>query len=175
MSRQWLESLDPEHRQHAEGLIAQLEALGAPHPAEWARHEVREGQPQLSRYLLLKDLWGETIGPWTDSPLWIENLAEDARKGTPGPFADAAQALLRLHEAGASNEDIAAVARFVAYESVFSVMHTLDEGYSAERDDGHPGWVVVERDPLGHPTDRTLNRLHVDLPRVGPIGVSDPA
>lgn len=169
MPRNWLEALDPEHRARAEQLIAELEGLGVPHAADWARHEVREGRPQLSRFLLLKHLWDETIGAWGDSTLWIENLAEDARKGTPGPFRDAAQALLRLRQAGASTADIAALARFVAYEAVFSVMHTLDDGYAPEHEGQRPGWALVERDPLGHPTGRLLDRLHVDLPRVGGI------
>lgn len=171
MPRNWLESLEPEARSKAEGLIEQLRGLGAPQPEAWARREGREGLPQVSRLLLLKHLWAEAIEAWRDSTLWIENLAEDAREGTPGPFADSGAALLRLLDAGADPADVAALARFVAYESVFSVIHALDEGYAPEHEGQLPGWAVVERDPLGHVTGRRLDRLHVDLPALDPAEV----
>ncbi len=168
MPRKWLETLEPEARAKAEGLIAQLRELGASQPETWARREWREGLPQLSRLLLLRHLWEEAIDAWRDSTLWIENLAEDARKGDPGPFAEAGESLLRLLRNGADPADIAALARFVAYESVFSVVHCLDEGYDPEHEGQLPGWALVERDPLGHVTSRRLSRLHVDLPALDP-------
>jgi hypothetical protein len=173
MPRKWLESLSPEARARAEALIDELHTLGAPRPDAWAHHEVREGLPQLSRYLLLRHLWDEAIDAWRDSPLWMENLAEDARKGTEGPFADAAGAILRLLESGAAPSDLQTIARFVAYETVFSVLHGLDEGYDTDREGSLPGWALVERDPLGHVTGRHLDRLHVDLPSLDPSAEAD--
>lgn len=173
MSRKWLESLSDETRARAEALIEELRAAGAPRPEAWAHREVREGLPQLSRYLLLRHLRDEAIDAWRDSALWMENLAEDARDGSGSPFADAAVAVLRLLESGAPREDLQAIARFVAYESVFSVLHALDEGYDTDREGPLPGWALVERDPLGHVTGRHLDRLHVDMPSLDPSSEPD--
>lgn len=164
MPRNWLESLDESARPQAEALINQLREMGCPDPESWAKREVREHLPQLSRWLLLRSLWSVAIDAWRDSLLWADNLVEDAREDTAAPFAEAGRALHRLREAGANLEDIAEVARFVAYESVFSTVHTLDEGYDTETDGDIPGWALFERDPLGHVTGRAMMRLHEDLP-----------
>ncbi len=163
MTRKWLESLDEETRARAERLIEQLSALGAPHPEAWARREFREHLPQLSRFLLLRHLWSEAIDAWSDSLLWVENLIQDAEKSPNGQFADAGRALKRLLDLGADPKDIGTLARFVAYESVFSVIHAIDEGYDVEQEGEWPGWALVERDPLGHITKRELEKLHADL------------
>jgi hypothetical protein len=164
MPRKWLESLEESARPQAEALIEQLRALGCPEPEHWAKREYREHLPQVSRWLLLRSLWSVAIDAWRDSLLWADNLVEDAREDPDGPFAEAGRALHRLREAGANLEDIAELARFVAYESVFSVVHTLDEGYDTENDGDIPGWALIERDPLGHVTGRAMTRLHEDLP-----------
>jgi hypothetical protein len=164
MSTKWLQTLDEPQRAAAETLIATLRQLGCPDPEAWARRQFRDHAPQLSRFLLLRHLWSETINTWRDSQLWIENLVEDARDNPEGPFAGAGRALSRLLDGGADPADIAQVARFVAYESVFSVMHSLDEGFDPEHEGQLPGWALVERDPLGHPTGKLLGRLNQDLP-----------
>jgi hypothetical protein len=171
MSRSWLESLEPEARERAERLIGRLRELGAPHPESWARRELREGLPQISRLLLLRQLRDETIDTWRESLLWIDNLSEDARREAPGLFGDAARAVSEMLAAGIDRESIGALARFVAYESVFSVIHSVDEEFDTEHEDPLPGWALVELDSLGHLTNRRLNRLHDDLPSVA--GISD--
>jgi hypothetical protein len=168
MPSKWLESLDPEARARAEALIAQLQGLGCPDPVQWARRELREGVPQLGRFLLLRHLWSEAIDAWRDSLLWVENLVTDARKDPGAPFAEAGRALERLLARGADPRDIGLLARFVAYETAFSTVHALDEGYDPEHEGQLPGWGLVERDPLGHLTGRLLVRLHEDLPKLEP-------
>jgi hypothetical protein len=171
MPHTWLESLDPDARARADRLIGQLRELGAPNPEAWARRELREGLPQVSRLLLLTQVKDETINAWDDSLLWIDNLARDARREVPGLVRDAARALSEMLAAGIGRRTIGALARFVAYEAAFSVIHAVDEEFDAEHEDRLPGWALVELDSLGHPTGRRLNRLHDDLPAV--VGVQD--
>lgn len=175
MPSTWLESLEPEARARADRLIEQLRELGAPHPESWARREMREGLPQISRLLLLTQLRDETIDTWRDALLWIDNLAGDARKEAPGLFGDAARAVAHMRSDGIDREDIGALARFVAYEAVFSVIHAIDEEFASENQDQLPGWALVELDALGHLTNRRLNRLHNDLPSVAGIHDQPPA
>jgi hypothetical protein len=172
MSADWLASLDPPALARAEELIRRFREVGAADPEGAARDEIEGDEPQLARQLLLHHLWAEAIDPWRDDLDWIDNLADDARRDPSGPFADAGLALRRLRDAGADPRDLGLVARFVAYESVFSVLHTLDEGYDPGRedDDPLPGWAPVERDALGHLTGRTLDGLHADLPAADPSG-----
>jgi hypothetical protein len=168
MPRKWLESLDEAGRAKAERLIEQLAALGCPDPGAWARRELRDDLPQRSRYALLRALWTEAINAWRDSPIWVENLAEDRPEPEDDLFPEARRAVARIVAAGVPVTDIAELARFVAYETTFSVVHTLDEGFDPSQEGELPGWAVVERDALGHLTPRVLARLHVDLARVGP-------
>jgi hypothetical protein len=175
MPRKWLESLDETARAQAEALIEQLRGLGCRDPELWARREYREHLPQVSRWLLLHSLWSVAIDAWRDSLLWADNLIEDSREDPDAPFAEAGRALQRLREAGASLDDIAELARFVAYESVFSAVHTLDEGYDTENDADIPGWALIERDPLGHVTGRALTRLHEDLPGLERVAQPPPS
>jgi hypothetical protein len=174
MSHRWLESLSPEARARAEALVAQLRELGAGSPEGWAHREVREGLPQLSRFLLLSHLRAEAVDAWRDSTLWVDNLGEELDRTPPGPFADAAEAVAAMTRAGVDRAAIGALARFVAYEAVFSVLHTLDEGYDPDREGDLPGWALVERDPLGGLTGRLLARLHLDLSAPGEPG-ADPS
>lgn len=170
MSTSWLDSLDDVDRAQADRLLADLERLGAPDPVDWLRAEFEDDQPQFTRFLLLRHLWTETIDPWRDDPIWIDNLIREAEANPNGPFADAGLALRRLLNAGANRRDIGTIARFVAYESVFSVVHTLDEGSDPEHEGQLPGWALIERDALGEPTGRAIRALHEDLPTLDPSG-----
>ncbi len=170
MSRKWLESLNDTERAEAAALIERLAQLGCPDPDQWARRELRDHAPQVSRLVLLRHLWSESIDAWRDSLLWIDNLIADTTTDGKASFPEAGRVLRRLIEAGAERGAIAALARFIAYETVFSVVHTLDEGYDPEHEGQHPGWGLIERDPLGHLTGRLLTHLHEDLPKLEPKG-----
>ncbi|GIW88739.1 MAG: hypothetical protein KatS3mg108_3063 [Isosphaeraceae bacterium] len=166
MHHPWIESLQPDDRARVDQLIAVLRSLGCPDPEAWARRELRDNWPQLARYALLHHLWSESINAWSDSLLWIDNLRDDPRDSPHSPAPEAARALDHMLRAGVSRHDIARLARFIAYETVFSVVHTLDEGFDPEREDRSPGWALMELDPLGQVTNRPLTHLHEDLPRL---------
>src|SRR5437764_6005273 len=78
MTKDWLAALDPEAQGRARELIRRLEALGAPRPEALARAEVKENHPHLTRFLLLRHCWTETIDPWRDDLAWVENLIAES-------------------------------------------------------------------------------------------------
>jgi len=152
MTKDWLASLDPQALARARELIGCFEALGAPRPEALARSEVKDNHPQLARFLFLRHCWTETIDAWRDDLVWIDNLIAEAIRDPDGQFADAGMALKRLKDLGADPRDLGLIARFIAYEAVFSVVHTLDEGYDPEHEENLPGWALLERDTVGHVT-----------------------
>lgn len=170
MADEWLATLDETRRERAEELIAQFRAVGVTDPVARARAEIEEDVPQLVRSVLLKHLWTEAIDPPRDNLDWIDNLVRDAHRDPTGPFADAGQALERILSRCADRRDIGSLARFIAYEAVFSVIHTLDYGYDPGRDDDLPGWALIERDRRGVIGDREIDDLHEDLLEFDPSG-----
>jgi len=47
-------------------------SLGADDPAGWARSQLREGIPQLARFLFLKEAWSHVIDPRNER--WLESM-----------------------------------------------------------------------------------------------------
>ena len=167
---EWLDSLDAQRRGRAQELIGRAESLGLADPVALARAEMEEDAPRLVKTVLLRHLWSEAIDPCRDDLDWIDNLVRDAEHLPAGPFADAGQALARILAAGVDRLDVGRLARFIAYEAAFSVVHTLDYGYDPEREDDLPGWALVERDANGLITDREIDGLNEDLLEADPTG-----
>jgi hypothetical protein len=167
----WLQELDRQTRVQAESLIDRLARAEAADPEEWAYSEITENIPQLARFLVLRRLWGDLIDPWRDNAAWIENMIASAEKDPGDYFSDAGLALRRLLEKGVDPADIASIARYVAYETAFGVVHTIDEGHDPEHSgDGWPGWTLIETDANGDSTGRPVGGLHEDLLSLDPSG-----
>ncbi|GAA1215957.1 hypothetical protein GCM10009665_02200 [Kitasatospora nipponensis] len=137
----------------AQGLRTRFEALGAPDAPGRARSETDEDQPQLARFMLLRSLWPGAIDGWAD----------------PGALEQVAAAR-RLLEAGADRDDLALLARAVAYEAVFAVVDELDCGGDVNVSGVDVGWTVMESGADGTPTGRRLSALHEDLLTTDPSG-----
>lgn len=69
-------------------------------------------------------LWLDVIDGWRN-PKWVSHAIGNRRAGRDEPFADARQAIGRMLKAGASSEDLCELARFIAYETTFSVLMEL--------------------------------------------------
>src|SRR5262249_25800627 len=52
-----------EHAMGEQELTELFRKLGADDPAGWARSQIREGIPQLARYLFLRQAWRQVLGP----------------------------------------------------------------------------------------------------------------
>ncbi|WP_203883780.1 hypothetical protein [Planotetraspora kaengkrachanensis] len=177
----WISSLDERTQDEAIMLRKQLRQLGVEHPDEWVRSEISENQAQVARYRLLRGLWSAEINSWRDKvDTWIANTRRELNRRPTGPFSDGGKALLRLvDELGATQEEIGALARMIAYETVFGVLYQLDDSDITEDDitipvdllNELPSWALIEvRGEDGEPTGRTIQGLHESLLSMDPSG-----
>src|SRR6185437_13312977 len=135
---EWFAKLPEADKTRTLALIEALKAHGAVDAEEWARSEVSENIAQLARFLILHRIWLREVAPWSEQPKrWLDNFvryatARPSKIFAPSPplplFGDAAAAITRLREAGASEEDLGLVARLVAYSVAFGVVNLIDEG-----------------------------------------------
>ncbi|MFJ9725413.1 hypothetical protein ACIRP3_21935 [Streptomyces sp. NPDC101209] len=134
----------------AERLRRLLAALGAEDPQGWAESEVRENLPQLARYRLLRAL-SQDIEAWDSAAIdslraWMKAEGTDPTD----PVAETTR-----------------IARAVARETVFSVLHRLadpnGDDLPTELRQQLPGWLLMETTPAGEPTHRVLGALYEDL------------
>ncbi|MFF2779515.1 hypothetical protein ACFVU3_32035 [Streptomyces sp. NPDC058052] len=153
MWQSWSSGLTPEKRAAAEWLRTRFEAVGAADALELVRSEIDENQPHLARFVLLRSLWLGAIDGWAD----------------PGALEQVAAAR-RLLDAGADRDDLALLARAVAYEAVFATVDELDCGADVNVSGVHVGWTGMETGEDGRPTGRPLSGLHEDLLTRDPSG-----
>ncbi|HEX8321950.1 hypothetical protein [Longimicrobium sp.] len=151
-----------EHDRRIRELSEIFRDLGADDYEDRARSEVEEDTPQLATFLALRKMWRHAM-PWRDDPHgWIEVVVEEADDPN-APFPDAGQALRRMLAAGADPDDVLKVTRMVALETLFSTLHTVDDGRDHAAPEGTPGWRLVETDPEGEPTGRVVSGLHKEV------------
>ncbi|MFI8242540.1 hypothetical protein ACIF83_35680 [Streptomyces sp. NPDC085866] len=151
--QEWLNSLDLPQKAAAELLRAQFSVLGVADPVDLIKSEVMEDLPHLARFVLLRSLWRGAIDGWSDSG-----------------SLDQLPAAQRLLDAGADREDLARLARAVAYEAVFATLDELDAGGDVNVSGVEAGWVVMESGEDGSPTGRALSGLHEDFLTMDPSG-----
>jgi hypothetical protein len=147
----WLAQLPAGTAERARTLLDALGRLGCPDPDGWVRSEVTEHIPQAARYRFLHTLWPRLIDAWQTG---IDNIP-------------AAQRALR---AGADRDDLARLARAVAFETVFGLLYHLDDDDPDELADALPAWRLVETGPDGAPTGRTVEGLYESLLGLDPSG-----
>lgn len=131
-------------------------------PEGWAESELSEDIPQEARWLVIRQFWRDCINGWT--PETISQI----------PAAQRAVA------SGADPTDLVQAMRAAAYEVVFSVLSTIDDGHDPEAPADAPGWVLTEVrfvDPTGagvnwteQPTGRIVSGLHEDILGADPSG-----
>ncbi|HEX4301619.1 MAG TPA: hypothetical protein VHZ78_02415 [Rhizomicrobium sp.] len=168
---EWIASLSPDVRKSAFALIERFQALGADDPEGWARSEISEDIPQLARFAFLRTLWPQQINRWVDpASTEFDKYVALADSEPKAPFADAGAALKRVLALGAARSDIAAIARMVAYRTVFDLLAHIDEGCDPDRPAGLPGWTLIETDRNDHPTGRAVGGLHEDVLMLDPTG-----
>ena len=94
--------------------------LGAQDPEGWARSQIREGIPQLLRYLFLRQAWRQVIAP--DGRDWMTEMREDD-PDQPDEFGEAVDAVLA---AGASAQDLTTVVRIMQWIFLYGFCVLLD-------------------------------------------------
>ncbi|WP_313139726.1 hypothetical protein [Stenotrophomonas sp.] len=129
-------------------LISALRSAGCSDPASWADSELREDIPQFARFLVLRDV--HRLADDVDSALAEtlfdrDDLAATLQALRSAVPAAALEALLRAYGQALGNSFVMAV----------------DEGPSM-REDGMPGWVLMETDADDTPSGRLIQGLHED-------------
>jgi hypothetical protein len=149
----WLDTLPADERDRAMALADVFERRGAHDPQDWARSEVSENFAQMARFLILRRLWQDVIGPWME-PDSLQQM-EPAR---------------RLLTAGANPHDVLLVARAAAYDAMVAMVEMLDAGIDWEVAPQGPGWSLMETDADGALTGRPISALHESLLATDPSG-----
>lgn len=149
-------------------LTALFRKLGAVSPESWAHSQVKEGIPQLLRFLFLKNAWSSVaVEGETD---WIEREIKDARANPNRPYAGLGLGLARCVDKGVSSQDLNEVARCLQAQMLFSIAYLLD-GPSCE-----PGaledvsWGLFQIDDDGQPIGSQVSGLHESVLELDPTG-----
>jgi hypothetical protein len=153
-------------------LVELFRAAGAEEPESWASSQINENFAQLARFCFLRSLWPGVIDQWRQNTKWITFAISQAEQDSQGFFADAGIALKSLLELGATRDQLATVARMVAYEVAFGVVYRIDEGadWDYGPDKGYPAWELREIGSDDMPTGRRVGGLHEDLLSLDPSG-----
>lgn len=141
--------------------------LGAEDPERWAGSQVREGIPQLARFLFLRQAWKEIAS--ADDLSWIDPRTLSPTEQVPDiPFAGLRRAIGRLRDLGATREDIAELVRGMQAELLLSLCDMREDPGVIE---DNPGvhWGLFETDEQGMPIAR-MESLHEDLLTMDPTG-----
>jgi hypothetical protein len=151
-----------------EDLVALFRRLGAPSPEDWAYSQVREGIPQLARFVFLKQAWSNVV-PEGDTA-WIETAIRSAQVQPDAPFSGMGGALARCKAVGASPDDLTEIARCAQAELLFAIAYLL-EGPQNDLDTGVDiSWGLFETDEHGHPTKSRIGDLHESVLELDPTG-----
>ena len=162
--------LSAEERRRAAHIAESLRELGANDPEGWALREVEEDAPQVARLLFLQRLW-------LNAHLWEADPADwFAPDPSPPPLAEyenpvqsSYEAVQRILAAGADPQDLQQVARAVCVETLFDVVHAIDEGGDPSAGEGMPGWLLAEVDGVtDETTGRVLEQLSDDVLMLDP-------
>jgi hypothetical protein len=123
-------------------LAKRFEVLGAPDPAGWAASQVREGIPQLARYLFLRQAWRSIVDE--NDTAWIAASITASRRDPNGPYAGVGQALARLKAIGASDRDLVDLVRGKQAELLFSLCYQLEDPAVDEPEGQDVLWALVQ-------------------------------
>jgi hypothetical protein len=148
-------------------LAKRFEALGAPDPAVWAASQVREGIPQLARFLFLRQAW-RFIVPDAD-PAWIAAEMAAAARDPNAPYAGVGLALERLKGAGATDRDLTDLVRGKQAELLFSLCYLLEDPGVDEPEGQDVLWSLMQISEEGDIVG-PISGLHESVLETDPTG-----
>ncbi len=150
-----------------EDLTALFRKLGAREPESWARSQLKEGMPQLHRFLFLRQAWSHVIGE--DYLSWVDYHISEAEKHPSDPFAGMGMALKRATSAGVSREDLSQIARGVQAELLCQLCYMLEDNGLHEPELAGVGWGLFQTDEEGNPLG-PIYSLHESVLDADPSG-----
>jgi hypothetical protein len=122
--------------------------IGAQDPEGWARSQVREGIPQLARYLFLRQAWRRVVGP--DDQNWIDKMRPKHPNQPGGEFGPAID---RLLAAGARPEDLTTIVRVMQWALLSSLCYLLDDPGDLEPEVKDVAWQLFLLDEDDNPIE----------------------
>jgi hypothetical protein len=148
-------------------LAARFRRLGAPDPEAWVASQIRDGIPQLARFLFLRQAWKYVVSE--DDHAWIEAEIDGARTHPDAPFAGVGHALKGLRARGATNEEVTDLVRGTQAELLFHLCRLLDDPGDVEDEARDAAWVLVRVDDEGNALG-VVGGLHESVLETDPTG-----
>jgi hypothetical protein len=149
-------------------LTALFEKLGAEEPASWARSQIKEGFPQLQRFLFLRQAWRKVVGE--NDTDWMQYNIQRAQKHPDEPYAGVGQALQRCLDRGASAQDLNDIVRGMQAQLLFDLCYLLDDPMLTEEELSDFQWGLFEVDRDGRPVPPCIEGLHESVLETDPMG-----
>ena len=122
--------------------------LGAPDPEGWARSQVSEGIPQLSRYLFLRQAWKKIVRPgehdWTSA---MRPKDPNAPGGELGPAID------RILATGAHIDDLTTVVRVMQWRLLSRLSVLIEDPGVLEDEVSDIWWQLFRVDENNKPIE----------------------
>ena len=141
--------------------------LGASDPEGWARSQIRQGIPQLPRFLFLRQAWREVVSP--DNRSWIAEWLRRATQSPNSPGAGIGPALTRLLAAGAREDDLTTVVRVMQWWLLAGLCVLLDDPGVVESEVADIEWQLFLLDQNGAPLVPIV-ALHESVLETDPTG-----
>ncbi len=148
-------------------LAATFEKLGAREPQAWARSQVREGIPQLARFLFLRQAWRAVVDE--DEPSWISAAISRADSQPNQPYAGIGHALRALRALGATDEELTDLVRGMQVQLLFQLCYLLEDPGDVEPEVADLQWSLVQVDDEGS-VIATIDGLHESVLETDPTG-----
>jgi hypothetical protein len=131
-----------------ERLVHLLKLAGAPNPEELAAREIENDEPELVRFLFLRQASRELL-PERDDYSWMDRVIGAAHRYPNAPEAHGGPALERLLAQGCSRSDINEVVRAERWDLFSRFSYLLSDPCFAEAELYEHGWALVECDSDG--------------------------
>jgi len=134
-----------------EKLTELFRKLGARSPESWASSQLKEGIPQLHRYLWLRQAWKAIVA---DDNEWMDNEMKRARTRPNAPYSGVGLALERCRAKGIDREDLNEIVRGKQAQLLFAICYLLDDPNLPEKELRKLGWGLFATDESGNAKER---------------------
>ena len=141
--------------------------LGAPRPEHWARSQVKEGIPQVHRYLWLREAW-KSIVP-DESYEWMDAEIETAHAKPNSPYSGIGLAIERCQTKGIEKEDLKEIVRGKQAQLLFALCYLLDDPNFSESELKGVSRSLFQTDENGKPV-APISGLHQSVLGTDPTG-----
>ena len=141
--------------------------LGADDPESWAYSQVKEGIPQLARFLFLRQAWRDIVS--ADNHHWIGAYINAFDANPTGPYGGVGWALKRLQAKGATSEELSHLVRGMQAELLFSICYLMEDPGELEEEVSDTQWQFFLLDDDGQPFC-PIGGLHESVLETDPTG-----